>query len=324
MQRIRSYKAFTLIELLVVIAIIAILAAILFPVFAQAKRAAKGAASISNVKQLNLANLMYANDYDDQYEQSYVPYIPLSVAAPPDEAFLLGKGDRCWTWAGNGTASNDPGQNMASDSSVTACDWVWGEVTYPYHKSPQIETDPTSINANGDPGLANYALNFEFSYDVVVPGSWEASQEYQYHPLNVTTTQLPNPAGQILMSESGNWVDDLSTFRAVSGYNYVPSVCPNGWGPTAVGVNPLVSCVGNTSWGVADQNQVISDIKGRHGSVNFVVGFADGHTKLTQSGAVAGDAPNYWCLNPNPNWNKNSPNSAYYNCGTTPDGTPIW
>jgi len=198
-------QAFTLIELLVVIAIIAILAAILFPVFAQAKRAAKSAASISNIKQLNLANLMYSNDYDDQFPQNYAPSIPLAQAVPPDESFLLSRGDKCWTWAGNGGAANDPGGNLASDPSVTACDWVWGEETYPYHKSPQIETDPTSINANGDPGLANYALNFEFSYDVVVPGSWEEAQGYQYHPLNVTTTSLPNPAGQILMSESGNW-----------------------------------------------------------------------------------------------------------------------
>jgi prepilin-type N-terminal cleavage/methylation domain-containing protein/prepilin-type processing-associated H-X9-DG protein len=320
----KKLNAFTLIELLVVIAIIAILAAILFPVFAQAKRAAKGAASISNVKQLNLANLMYTNDYDDQFPQSYEPYIPLAQALPPDEAFLLSKGDKCWTWAGNSSDPSDAGQNLASDTTITACDWVWGEQTYPYHKSPQIETDPTSINANGDPGLANYALNFEFSYDVVVPGSWEANQEYKYHPLNVTSTSLSNPAGQILMSESGNWVDDLSTFRAVSGYNYVPAVCPNGIGATAVGVNPMVSCVGNTSWGVADQNQVISDIKGRHGNAAFVVGFADGHTKLTQTGAVAADGPNYWCLTPDPNWNKNSPQQQYYDCGKTPDGTPIW
>ena len=124
MKRVRT--GFTLIELLVVIAIIAILAAILFPVFAQAKRAAKGAASISNVKQLNLANMMYANDYDDQFPQSYESfYIPLSVALPPDEAFLLSKGDRCWTWAGNGSGGSDAGGNQANDPSVTACDWTW-------------------------------------------------------------------------------------------------------------------------------------------------------------------------------------------------------
>jgi prepilin-type N-terminal cleavage/methylation domain-containing protein/prepilin-type processing-associated H-X9-DG protein len=313
----KSPNAFTLIELLVVIAIIAILAAILFPVFAQAKRAAKSAASISNIKQLNLANLMYANDYDDEFPQSSTQYIPLSQALPPDESFLLSKGDRCWTWAGNGSGGTDPGQNMASDSSVTECDWIWGEVTYPYHKAPQIETDPTSINANGDPGLANYALNLEFSFDYVAPNSWEAAQGYQYHPLNVTTTQLSNPAGQILMSESGNWTADLSTFRAVSGYNYVPSACPNGWGPGVAGVNPLVSCAGS-SWGAADENQVLADIKGRHGTVATNIGFADGHVKLTQTGA-----PNYWCLNPNPSWNKNSPSLANYNCGVS-NGFVIW
>jgi hypothetical protein len=69
---------------------------------------------------------------------------------------------------------------------------------------------------------------------------------------------------------------------------------------------------------------VLSDIKGRHGTVTFVAGFADGHTKLQQTAAVAADAPNYWCLTPNPLWNKSAPLAAYYNCGTTPDGTPIW
>ncbi len=326
----KKRSGFTLIELLVVIAIIAILAAILFPVFAQAKKAAKNAASISNVKQMDLAMMMYANDYDDQWPMSYETgpaadnyYIPLSLAVPPDESYLNGKGDKCWTWSGNGTAADDPGQNLSSDASVTGCYWTWGELAYPYHKAPAIETDPTSINANGDPGLANYAANFEFTYDYLQPGSWEVSSGYQLHPLNVKTTSLPNPAGQILLTESGNWIADLGTARYVSGYNYVPSVCNNGIGAGVLGVTgaaggtpPDVDFTGNTSWGVADQNQVMSDIKGRHSGPSFNIGFADGHEKLMPSGAVMGDGPNYWCLNPNPLWSKTAPQEQYYNCGT--------
>src|ERR1019366_6821611 len=123
-------KAFTLIELLVVIAIIAILAAILFPVFAQAKKSAKSTASLSNVKQMNLGAVMYSNDYDDMYPSNYMAQsIPLAQAQPPDEGFLLSRGDKCWTWAGNGSGAGDNGGNLASDPSVTACYWTWGEIS---------------------------------------------------------------------------------------------------------------------------------------------------------------------------------------------------
>ena len=303
-------NAFTLIELLVVIAIIAILAAILFPVFAQAKKAAKSTASLSNVKQMNLGAVIYSDDYDDMYPSSYTAKaIPLSVSLPPDESFLLSRGDRCWTWAGNGGGAGDNGGNLATDPSVTACYWTWGELSYPYFKNAQMETDPGSINANGDPGLANYAMNLEFTAS---QGNFGAN-----YPTGVTSTALQNPAGQILLTESGNWVAARDTFVAVSGYNYIPAVCPNGLGAGKASVGGFVSCVGNTSWGVADQNQVLTDIvNGRRSGHSVNIGFADGHAKLTQTGAIAADAPNYWCLTPNPLWSKSSPLAAYYNCGT--------
>jgi prepilin-type N-terminal cleavage/methylation domain-containing protein/prepilin-type processing-associated H-X9-DG protein len=307
----KQYGAFTLIELLVVIAIIAILAAILFPVFAQAKKAAKSTASLSNVKQMNLGALMYSNDFDDMYPSNYTAQpIPLATQAPPDEAFLLSRGDKCWTWAGNGGAANDPGGNSASDSSVTACFWTWGEIEYPYTKNAQIETDPGSINANGDPGLANYGMNLEFTAS---QGNFGLN-----YPSGVTSTSLSNPAGQILIVESGNWVAALNTFIGVSGYNYIPAVCPNGLGSGKASVGGFVSCVGNTSWGVADQNQVLIDItKGRRSALAVNIGFGDGHAKQTPTAAVAADAPNYWCLNPNPLWNKSAPVASAYNCGST-------
>jgi prepilin-type processing-associated H-X9-DG protein len=185
-----------------------------------------------------------------------------------------------------------------------------GELSYPYFKNAQMETDPGSINANGDPGLANFGMNLEFTAS---QGNFGAN-----YPTGVTSTSLSNPAGQILISESGNWVVAMNTFKGVSGYNYVPATCPNGLGPNAASVGGFVSCIGNTSWGVADQNQVLSDIThGRRSPLGVNLGFADGHAKMTLTGAIAADAPNYWCLNPNPGWSKSAPNSAYYNCGPT-------
>ncbi len=303
-------NAFTLIELLVVIAIIAILAAILFPVFAQAKKAAKGTVALSNVKQMNLGAILYSNDNDDIFPSSFTANpIPLSTALPPDEAFLLSRGSKCWTWAGNGSAANDPGGNSSSDASVTACFWTWGEIAYPYYKSAAMEVDPGSINANGDPGLANFAMNLEFT----------ASQgTFGNYPKDVSSSTMPNPAGQILLTEAGNWIAALNTFKAVSGYNYAPAVCPNGLGAGKASVGGFVSCVGNTSWGVADQNQVLSDItKGRRSNLANTIGFGDGHAKVVPTAAIAADAPNFWCLNPNTAWSKSAPNAAYYDCGAT-------
>jgi len=301
-------NAFTLIELLVVIAIIAILAAILFPVFAQAKKAAKSTVALSNVKQMNLGAVIYSDDYDDMYPSNFTANaIPLATQLPPDEAFLLSRGDKCWTWAGNGSGASDPGGNSASDPSVTACNWTWGEIAYPYYKNAQMETDPGSINANGDPGLANFAMNLEFT----------ASQgTFGNYPTGVTSTSLSNPAGQILLTESGNWVAAMSTFHWISGYNYIPATCPNGLGAGKASVGGFVDCVGNTSWGVADQNQVMADItKGRRSALGVNLGFADGHAKMTQTGAIAADAPNYWCLDPNVAWSKSAPLLSAYNCG---------
>jgi len=62
--RLRSLRAFTLIELLVVIAIIAILASLLLPALAKAWFKAQGTYCANNVRQLMLAWEMYADDYN--------------------------------------------------------------------------------------------------------------------------------------------------------------------------------------------------------------------------------------------------------------------
>jgi len=62
-MKMKSKRAFTLIEMLVVIAIVAILAALLLPALSRGKDSAKSAACKSNLRQLGLAMTMYANEF---------------------------------------------------------------------------------------------------------------------------------------------------------------------------------------------------------------------------------------------------------------------
>ncbi len=298
-------SGFTLIELLVVIAIIAILAAILFPVFAQAKKAAKATVCLSNVKQLNLGAIMYSNDFDDivPLEWNMTAY-PVATQPPPDESFLKARGDACWTWAGDGGAANDPGGNMTGDAHN--CWWTWGELAYPYYKNAQIETDPGGLNANGDPGLANYGFNNDLAGNA---NTWDAN-----HPGPTSTSVLDNIANKILLTESGNWVAALNTFKGPSDYNYIPATCPNGYNGLA-GVGPFVNCTGDTSsYGAETQGQTLSDVEiGRHaGGIN--IGWADGHAKHINTSALAHDAPNYFCPTPASGWDPTTQIAADYKC----------
>ena len=92
-------RAFTLIELLVVIAIIAILAAILFPVFAQAKAAAKTTSTLSNIKQLGTAVHIYANDYDDRTNPTFICGYDTTDPLWCGPDWWSGESDRFVTWS---------------------------------------------------------------------------------------------------------------------------------------------------------------------------------------------------------------------------------
>jgi len=94
-MKMKSKRAFTLIEMLVVIAIVAILAALLLPALSRGKDSAKSAACKSNLRQLGIAVNLYAtetgyypaSEHLDLAVSSFVTYgwpaqlLPMSPAA---------------------------------------------------------------------------------------------------------------------------------------------------------------------------------------------------------------------------------------------------
>jgi prepilin-type N-terminal cleavage/methylation domain-containing protein/prepilin-type processing-associated H-X9-DG protein len=150
-------RGFTLIELLVVIAIIAILAAILFPVFAKARERAMLTTCISNNKQLGTAFQMYTQDSDGR-----LPFWIFTGLKPSDQAFAA--------------------QNL-NDST-------WDVVLYPYVKTKQSYTCPSSKSAGAKPGATNPIRSYSLPRNV------------SGMPVNFA----PSPTRTVLLMEKGNYV----------------------------------------------------------------------------------------------------------------------
>ncbi len=275
-------KAFTLIELLVVIAIIAILAAILFPVFAQAKLAAKKTSDLSNLKQIGLSQQMYAIDSDDVFAMGLTKDpIPVSVAKPPDFD-QLGK-DHAWTWT-----SDD-------DQNPTMIWWTYGQLTFPYHKNMQIFRSPGGINANGNPGLANYGIN----WNIMGTPIWDPA-----HSWPLSTTAVDSIADKVLVINGGNVVlyqYNMVDVARYGGIDYIAGACSKGV-TTAVGTDG-VDCrwfqTGNAF------PETYPDIqKGRYNNV-INIAYADGHAKSSAFSALAAKKASAWCPGNSTNWDCN-------------------
>jgi len=279
---IRRTAAFTLIELLVVIAIIAILAAILFPVFAQAKAAAKKTQDLSNLKQIGLAIQIYANDNDDALPMAIQrDSIQVADAVPPDYNQL--GSDHAWTWTGS-----------PNDQNPTEIWWTYGQTTYAYHKNMSIFRSPNSPNSGGNPGHANYGVNWNL---MGVP-IWDPAHSW---PLN--TTAVDGVADKILVINGGNvilyqW--NMVDVARCGGYDYIAGACKNGiQPPDANGVD----CQWYKTGGAP--GAVFSDIeKGRHGNIINVT-YVDSHAKATPFSGLAAKKGAPWCAQGNTNWDCN-------------------
>lgn len=277
----RRTAAFTLIELLVVIAIIAILAAILFPVFAQAKAAAKKTQDLSNLKQIGLSMMIYTNDYDDALPMALLrDPIDVTEAVPPDYN-QLGT-DHAWTWTG------DP-----DDQNPQRIYWTYGQTTYPYHKSMAIFRSPNSPNSGGNPGHANYGVNWNL---MGVP-LWDPA-----HSWPLSTTSIDSVADKVLVINGGNVVlyqYNMLDVARWGGFDYIAGACPNG--VTNAPYPNGVDCEWYKTGGAP--SSVFGDIEhGRHPTNIINITYADGHSKATTYSGLAGKQASAWCPGSSTGW----------------------
>jgi len=117
MQRIRSKRGFTLVEIILVIIIIGILAAIIVPKFAGQNDKAKIATTKANLQSLRSAVRLFQSDNDGTAPSALSDLVPDYIRAIPEEAVtpstaVAGAVDGGGGWV---YASGEVSVNLAGD-----------------------------------------------------------------------------------------------------------------------------------------------------------------------------------------------------------------
>jgi prepilin-type N-terminal cleavage/methylation domain-containing protein/prepilin-type processing-associated H-X9-DG protein len=169
----RIRKGFTLIELLVVIAIIALLMAVLMPALMRAKEHGKRTVCCSNVRLMGIANTIYADECDGWY----VPVI-----------HRLGTETR--TWPGNQMFRKLVGYKDREGPA----DSTWNAP-----KEFLCPSDEVSIKQRPDAQYDSW-LSYGYNFTDWYYTDWYAAK-YAGHKI----TTVPNPAGELVFTESNDW-----------------------------------------------------------------------------------------------------------------------
>lgn len=169
------------------IAVIAILAAILFPVFAKVREKARQTSCLSNLKQIDLAWQMYAEDYDEHANPSYIYYGGGITEMGWD--FRVNYTDA----AEDAIASNGPG------------------LLDPYTKSGDINQCPDSLTPTYGRPRSGYSYNATYA-----GGDTNYSTGAVVKPA-CTLAQIEVPTRMVLFADSGN----VGTGTGIGGDSYM-------------------------------------------------------------------------------------------------------
>lgn len=252
-------SGFTLIELLVVIAIIAILASILFPVFAMAKLSGKKTVCISNIKQVSLGTTLYLPDNDDILPSLYY-YDSNDLTLPTTQGF-----------------------------------YYWGIKIQPYVKNTKVLLDPLDIDddivLHDDAGRGRFDENNQLR-DYIIGGFPSYGLNYRYLNTRIdgldpngnnptpfyyvgnSMTSIGAPSATVMFGEATAKDKARPTGGIIDkpiGYSRIeaPSFWSNAAYPNATGQGQL--------WP-------------RYSKDLVVIGWADGHTKMTPLKKLKGPA----------------------------------
>jgi prepilin-type N-terminal cleavage/methylation domain-containing protein len=159
LQRRRSHRAFTLIELLVVIAIIAVLIGLLFPAFRAVQNQAKQTQAKNDLTQIVNAVNAYYTDYGKY------PLVTNDNPISPDNSGLM------YTLRADSTNANgNPNANNATNPRVIVF------ISPPYVKNDTANNRRSGVsNTDGryyDPWGTPYAIKIDGNYDNQLPNPY--------------------------------------------------------------------------------------------------------------------------------------------------------